>query len=101
MLVRLETHGGIAGGIRRPAQTLDTDRLSTEAAAELARLVAAARSTGAVTQQIPGRVRDGASYAITVEDDSSRIVLTAGDGAMPPAFAELRRFVQQLSKKGL
>ncbi|OAR25188.1 hypothetical protein A8W25_05920 [Streptomyces sp. ERV7] len=89
MRVTLETHGGQAAAInlRLPPKVLDTDALSKNASAELARLVAEAAPVPAAEQ--PGRARDAMSYTITVEDDGRSTVLTQTDATMSPAFATL------------
>ena len=95
MLLTLAKHGGLAAGIRRVPATLDAANLPASAAAELKRLVAAARAeapppTGA------GSARDAMSYAVTVSgDDAPQIVLRGSDAAMPPALAALIAFLER------
>ncbi|MFC9293987.1 protealysin inhibitor emfourin [Streptomyces sp. NPDC057011] len=91
----LATHGGLAGAInlRLPPDVLDTDTLPDGAAAELARLVAAAAPTP--TLDTPGRARDAMSYTITVEDGGSSTTLKQSDAAMTPAFADLLAWLRK------
>ncbi|MEU2389479.1 protealysin inhibitor emfourin [Streptomyces sp. NPDC007369] len=89
MKVTLTERGGLAATINLavPPEVLDTDDLPDDAAAELARLVAAATPTPTVDQ--PGRARDAMSYTITVDDGGRSTVLKQSDAAMSPAFAAL------------
>ncbi|MFF7500134.1 protealysin inhibitor emfourin [Streptomyces lavendulae] len=85
-------------GVPRPPQVLETATLPEDAAAELARLVAAAVSMSG--QEQDDRARDAMSYSITVEDGDRTTALEQSDGAMPPAYAALltwlrKHFAQQ------
>jgi hypothetical protein len=97
MKVTLATHGGQAAALHRrlPPEVLDSDDLSEDAAAELARLVAAAFSDAAPGTSGPGRARDAVSYTITVEDGGQSTVLTQSDTTMSPAFAVLLSWLEQ------
>ncbi|KJY21665.1 MULTISPECIES: protealysin inhibitor emfourin [Streptomyces] len=89
MRVTLESYGGLAAAanLRRRPNVLNTDDLPESAAAELARLVAAAV---AMPEEEPdGRARDAMSYVITVDDGGRSTVLTQSDTAKSPAFAAL------------
>jgi hypothetical protein len=94
MKVTLETYGGFAAGIRRPARTVDTASLSAPQAAELVRLVAAASSGRSDDSADPGRARDAMSYEITVEDGGRSITLTGSDTSMSPSFRALRQWIE-------
>ncbi|AWM36727.1 hypothetical protein GobsT_54270 [Gemmata obscuriglobus] len=94
MKVTLAKHGGLAAGIRRPPQVVDTDALPAPLAEELARLVAAAVAAGTPPGERPGRARDAMSYTLTVEGDG-RTALTQSDTAMTPAFAALLAWLEQ------
>ncbi|WP_329192347.1 MULTISPECIES: protealysin inhibitor emfourin [unclassified Streptomyces] len=89
MRVTLAAHGGLAAAsnLRRPPEALDTDALPEDAAAELARLVAAAAAEPEA--EGPGRARDAMSYTITVEDGGRTTVLKQSDAAMTHSFAAL------------
>lgn len=95
MKVTLAKHGGLAAGMSRPPQVLDGATLPGPATAELARLVAAARAEPTPPEKGPGRVRDGMSYTITVEDGGRPTVLSQSDGARSPAFADLCQWLER------
>ncbi|NEA62825.1 protealysin inhibitor emfourin [Streptomyces sp. SID12488] len=95
MRVTLAKHGGQAAAIqlRLPLKELDTDSLPGNAAAELARLVAAV--VPVAEEHRPGRARDAMSYTITVEEDGrSATVLNQSDTTMSPGFAALLRWIE-------
>ncbi|WP_225823433.1 protealysin inhibitor emfourin [Streptomyces naphthomycinicus] len=91
----LRTYGGLAAVLdpRRPPQVLDTDALPEAAAAELARLLAAAGSMP--EEDTDGRARDAMSYTITAEDGDRVTVLEQSDAAMTPAFAALLTWLRK------
>ncbi|MEU2224848.1 protealysin inhibitor emfourin [Streptomyces sp. NPDC018347] len=95
MKVTLARHGGQAAALRLrlPPEVLDTDALPEGAAAELARLVAAAGP--AAGAEGTGRARDAMSYTITVEDDGRSTVLTQSDTTMSREFAALLRWLER------
>lgn len=95
MKVTLAKHGGLAAGIRRPPQVVDTDSLSAPLAEELAQLVAAAVAAGTSPGGRPGRARDAMSYTLTVEGGDGRTALTQSDTTMTPAFAALLVWLEQ------
>lgn len=95
MRVTMETYGGYAAAIRRAPIVVEAAALPPGAAAEFERLVAAARAEPAPPADDAGRLRDAMSYTITIADDDGEAVLSADDGAMSPAFAELRRWLQR------
>ncbi|MFJ3770567.1 protealysin inhibitor emfourin [Streptomyces sp. NPDC090075] len=105
MKVTLETHGGQAAAInlRLPPQVLDTGNLPEEAAAQVARLVAAAVPEASAPEP-PGGAPDAMSYTITVEDGGRTTVLTRSDTTMSPAFAalldRLREYFAQQDTEG-
>jgi hypothetical protein len=94
MRVTLETHGGLAAGIRRPPRELDAAGLSPQAAAELARRVEAARAAPPPGTD-PSPIRDAVTYTITLQDEGERTVLEQSDGAMSPRFAALLDWLER------
>lgn len=95
MKVSLETYGGLAAvtNLRRPPLVLDTVALPEDAAAELARLVAAAVSMP--PEETDDRARDAMGYTITVEEGDRPTTLEQSDGAMTPAFAALLTWLRK------
>lgn len=95
MKITLALHGGLAAGIRlnRPPRQVDAAALPSEAAAELARLVAAAQGAAAPAET-PKSAPDAMSYTITIEDGGRQTVLKQSDTAMSPAFAALLSWLQ-------
>src|SRR5262245_21157565 len=100
MKVTLTSHGGLAAGMRRPPCVVESSALPERAAADLARLVAAARTAPAVREQDPGRARDAMSYTITVEENGEATVLRQSDAALAPAFADLVAWLKQHGARG-
>lgn len=90
MKISLATRGGQAAAIylRLPPRVVNVDSLPKEAAAELARLVDAAKNAPAAKAG-PGPAPGAMSYTITVEDGGEPVVLHQSDNAMSPAFAAL------------
>jgi hypothetical protein len=90
MKISLTTRGGLAAAInlRLPPRVVNLDSLPKEAAAELARLIDAAKNAPAV-KAAPGPAPEAMSYTITVEDGQEPVVLHQSDAAMSPAFAAL------------
>src|ERR1700738_685808 len=90
MKISLATHGGQAGAInmRLPPRVVNVDSWPKETAAELVRLIEAAK-TAPAAQSVPGFAADAMSYTITVEDDHEPVVLHQSDTTMSPAFAAL------------
>ena len=99
MKVTLATHGGQAAGINLclPPREVEADALPPAAAAELARLLAAARATPAPKDERAGRGGDVMSYTITVDDGGQQTVLKQSDTAMTPAFDALRSWLEKQS----
>jgi hypothetical protein len=97
MRISLEKRGGLAAVIiaRLPPRSLESAALPAADAAELERLVAAARAAPAAESAGSGVPADMMSYAITVEDGSGRAVLRATDVTMSAAFRALLRFLEQ------
>jgi hypothetical protein len=96
--LKLATHGGHAAGIhlQMPARVVETDALPGAAAAELARLVAAATSEEAKPTDHSGTpAPDGMSYTITVEDSGHSTVLSQSDTTMTRPFAALLAWLQE------
>jgi len=96
MRVSLATHGGLAAGLRLGRQPLavDTSRLSEFDAAELIRLVTAARETRPPADRRAG-AGDALSYEITIEDGAEPVVLRQSDATITAEFAELLRWLQE------
>ena len=89
MKISLGIHGGLAATLRMaaPARELDASSLTPADAAELTRLVAAAR---AMTPPPTGRrMPDAMAYSITIEDDDGTDTLVQSDTAMTQTFAAL------------
>lgn len=96
MHVRLSTHGGFAAGIRRPPKCIDSDQLPSSAAAELARLVEALKSSVVWPNSLAGASRDTLSYTIAFESENEPpFRFTQSDGAMSPEFAALLDWIRQ------
>jgi len=96
MKVRLAKHGGLAPGIRQPPLSVESSALSDEAAAELARLVAAVKTVPAVSAESPGRARDAMSYTITLEENVGEpTVLRVSDVTMSASFAALLEWIER------
>jgi hypothetical protein len=91
----LAKHGGLAAGIRRSPEVLDSNDLPQAAAAELARLVAELKATRSVQNETPGRARDAMSYSITVEEGGEPTVLRQSDTTMSPSFAALLQWLER------
>ena len=94
MKVSLAKHGGWAAGVRlgRPSRALNAAELSPADAAELTRLVAAAKTDPPAPERRAGRAPDAMSYTITVENGQT-VVLTRSDSSMSPGFAALLGFL--------
>lgn len=90
MKISLAIHGGQAAAInmRLPPRIVNVGSLPKEIAAELVRLVEAAK-TAPAAKAAPGFAADAMSYTITVEDDHEPVVLRQSDTTMSPAFAAL------------
>jgi hypothetical protein len=95
MQIILETSGGFAGGIRHPAQVVETDGLPPAARAEVQGLVDQACAAAAEAAQAERSVPDGMSYRITVHTEIPAVVLSGCDGVMSPAFRALLDWVRR------
>ena len=101
MLVTMATYGGFAAGIRRAPITIDTADLSAGAAAELQRLVAAARAEAPSQAAPAGRTRDAMSYTVTVAASGvPPFVLRGSDTELSPALAAVIDFLQRHATTG-
>lgn len=89
MKVTISEYGGLAPGIRRLPQTIDTSSLSMESASELSKLIAAASKPPTGSENSQDRGRDAVSYAVRVEEDDKSDEIRQSDTAMTPAFAAL------------
>lgn len=100
MKVTLAKHGGLAAGIRRPPLKVDSDSLPAQAAAELERLVTAAKMAPAAPSDRASRARDAMSYTITVEEDGGGepTVLKHSDVAESPALSALLEWLESHPK---
>ena len=96
MKVTLATHGGLAAAInmRLPPRVVDTETLPRPAAAELSRLVAAAKAVNAFPAG-GERARDAMSYMITVEERGQSTTLAQSDVTMSAQFAALLNWLQE------
>lgn len=95
MRIDLQTHGGVAGGIRLPASSLDLTSLSEDLVKKTTRLVEAA--TRAHPHIQPSGVRpDEISYTITIEDGGNVTRLSEDEMSMTPEFAELLEWLKEL-----
>ena len=96
MKVTLATYGGLAAAInmRLPPRVVDTETLPTSAAAELSRLVAAAKAVNAFPAG-GDRARDAMSYMITVEERGQSTTLAQSDVTMSAQFAALLNWLQE------
>ncbi|MEV4641736.1 protealysin inhibitor emfourin [Actinoplanes sp. NPDC049548] len=99
MRVSLREHGGLAAAVHRntPARVADTTLLPAGQAAELARLASAALGAEPGPPAGPDPARDGMSYTVTIEDDTTH-VLTGSDTGASPQLAELVRFLQEYAR---
>jgi hypothetical protein len=97
MKVTLATHGGLAAAIniQLPPRVVDTEMLPGPAAAELSRLVAAAKAGNAPPSAGDERARDAMSYLITVEELGQSTTLAQSDVTMSTQFAALLSWLQQ------
>lgn len=91
MKVTVVVRGGQLGAIARrlPSQVVDAATLPAADAAELRRLVEAARQAPPRTLSpgaVPGDVQ---SIAVTVEDGGATFTTRASDATMSPAFSAL------------
>jgi hypothetical protein len=96
MKVTLATHGGLAAAINMqlPPRVVDTETLPRPAAAELSRLVTAAKAVNA-SPSSGGHARDAMSYMITVEERGQSTTLAQSDVTMSAQFAALLKWLQQ------
>lgn len=101
MKVTLARHGGLAAGIRRPPLKVDSDSLPGPAAAELERLVTAAKVAPTTPSDRAGRARDAMSYTITVEDGhgGEPTVLKHSDIEESPALSALLEWLESHSRE--
>lgn len=97
MKITLTPMGGL-GAIRRPPRLLDTAQLPEAVSDRLRNLVAAAK-TAARPSDAPGRVRDGMSYRIKVEDDAQTFEMTQSDGSMSAEFEDLLALIQENTRR--
>lgn len=96
MRITLERHGGLAAGVRRRPQVVDSSGLTPEAAAEMAKLAAEAKSVAASSGGAARRVPDAMGYTITIEENGQPpVILRRSDGDLPDAFAALLDWIEE------
>ena len=100
MKVTIRESGGFAPGLRKQPKTIESSELSEEKAAELGRLVEAARSSETEEPARPGRSRDAVNYTITVEDEGDAVELKRSDADLPQPVADLIEWIDQNRKDG-
>jgi len=94
MKITLNTAGGFAAGIRRPARVVNAESLPESDKQQLKQLVDAVDRAGAtVDESSPGRARDAMSYTIAVDDGGQTQQYKQRDGDMSPAFSALLQFI--------
>lgn len=93
MKVSVTQDGGI-GGLRLKPIVVDSSALPSSEAAELKRLVEAARSNPSKTEVAPGRARDAIAYRIVIDDEHSQTELGQTDADMSAAFDRLVAWLQ-------
>lgn len=98
MRISLQTYGGIAGGMRLPARSLDTAALGEDDAEKTARLVDAALRDHPHAPPSAARA-DAMSYTIAIEDGGKASAITENDMSMTPAFAALLEWLEALLSK--
>ena len=96
MRVTLVRYGGLAAGIRRQPKVVDTKTLSKSAAAELLRLVEAAKAEPNTEREGPGSARDALSYTITVKADTWTTTLSQSDPNVSPGFLALLKWLDRV-----
>ena len=97
MKLSLATHGGLAAGMRRPVQTVDTDKLPAAAAREVTAAVAAARASPGGADS--AKARDAMSYVVTVEEDGASTELRQSDATLSPEFDALMACLEKYAAK--
>src|SRR5262245_25299957 len=96
MKVTLSTYGGLAAGIRRVPQVVDSSTLPIADADELARLVAAVQAEPASQPRGPSRARDAMTYKIALDEDGGEpTIITQSDTTMTSAFAALLQWLER------
>ena len=97
MKVTLETHGGLAAGIRRLPCVVETESLATAQQKELSQLIAAVKDAPRVDEDSPGRLRDAMTFKISVEDAGETYVYRQSDPNVSEAFANLQAWIERHS----
>ena len=100
MKITLAQHGGLAAGIhlQRSPLVIDTTDLEQAKAAELTRLVAAARAAPPRADN-RGTARDEMSYTVTIEDDGHETRISQSDTTMSADFAALLAWLRRSPTK--
>ena len=88
MKITLEQEGGWMAGLQQRPQTIDSAKLSKEAAAKLAPLISAAKAECKGFEGV-GQARDAMTYKVTIHSDGGTTVFRASDANMPPALSSL------------
>lgn len=95
MKVTLTKHGGLAAGIRRSPDVVESSVLPEPVAAELVKLVAALKAAPVVSEEKPGRARDAMTYTISVDEDGQVSVFRQSDTGMSEAFANFLTWLER------
>lgn len=95
MKVTVTRFGGLAAGIRKPPQIVDSSGLAESTAAELKGLLESARNKPAIPEARPGSARDAMTYRIVVEGEAHPLVLSQSDTTMSPEFSALLAWVDR------
>lgn len=95
MKVTIKESGGLAPGMRRREQTIESESLPKAKAEELARLVEAAKYSRTSEAESDKRGRDAVSYTIHVEDQGESTELKQSDTTITQPVAELIEWVGQ------
>lgn len=92
MRLKLQTFGGLAAGIKRPALHVDLDDVDAGAGRRIAALVSSAQR-GMPSAPAPA-APDEMSYRITVEREGDVHAVEGSDSTMTPEFAELLQLLR-------
>lgn len=95
MKIHLQEHGGWGALMKRPPRLVDTDRLPAAAAAEGARLAAAALAAQAGVGAEPSRAPEGMTYTVTLDGTGLAGTFKLHDAALGPEGAALLDWFQR------
>jgi len=99
MKVSLQKFGGWLAGMSRPPKIVDTANLPAQEAAELERLVTAAKEKGIAESDNLRTAPDAMSYTITIEDGIQPFGLHQSDTTMTQEFAALKNWIEAHAAK--